>query len=102
MESPLFAGIDVGGTTTRIALADNSGRVLGRGRAPGAGFTEVPAEESSRRLALAWRDACTEAGHDFSRPVTALFAGFGSIAAPRDAAIAQRCLRLAGIKARHL
>lgn len=102
MSSPLLAGIDVGGTTTRIALADGSGRVLGRGKAAGAGFTEVSPAESARRLSLAWRHACADAGHDPASPVTALFAGFGSVAALRDVAIAKRCLRLAGIKARSL
>ena len=102
MDDPLFSGIDVGGTTTRIALADASGRVRGEGRSPGAGLTEVSMEESAAHLAAAWRDACAQAGHAPSAPVDALFAGFGSLAAARDAAGVRRVLKLAGIRARRL
>lgn len=102
MESPLLSGIDVGGTTTRIALADVSGLVRGEGRASGAGLTEVSAEESASRLAVAWREACARAGHISTEPVAALFAGFGSLAALRDAASVRRVLKLAGIRARRL
>src|SRR5687768_9778027 len=102
MEEPLFAGIDVGGTTTRIALADASGLVRGEGRAPGAGLTEVTPEESASRLAVAWREACARAGHVSKKPVAALFAGFGSLAATPDAAGVRRVLKLAGIRARRV
>ena len=102
MNEPLLSGIDVGGTTTRIALADASGLVRGEGRAAGAGLTEVSAGESALRLASAWRDACAQAGHAASEPVDALFAGFGSLAAARDARNVRRVLKLAGIRARRL
>lgn len=102
MDTPLLSGIDVGGTSTRIALADSSGRVLGEGRAPGAGLTEVSIEKSASHLTAAWRDACAQAGHAPSAPVGALFAGFGSLAATHDAADVRRALKLAGIRARRL
>lgn len=102
MEKPLLSGIDVGGTTTRIALADASGLVCGEGRAPGSGLTEVSLEESASRLAVAWREACDRAGRVPTDPVAALFAGFGSLAAPRDATSVRRVLKLAGIHARRL
>ena len=102
MEEPLLSGIDVGGTTTRIALADASGLVCGEGRAPGAGLTEVSLEESASRLAIAWHEACARAGRAPTEPVTALFAGFGSLAATRDASGVRRVLKLAGIRARRL
>ncbi|HSI09596.1 MAG: BadF/BadG/BcrA/BcrD ATPase family protein [Rariglobus sp.] len=102
MEPLLLSGIDVGGTTTRIALADASGLVRGEGRAPGAGLTEVSPEESASRLSVAWREACARAGHAPTEPVDALFAGFGSLAATRDAAGVRRVLKLAGIRARRM
>lgn len=100
MPSPLLAGIDVGGTSTRIALADATGRVLGQARAPGAGLTEVSPQVSAGRLAAAWREACSQANHPPSEPVAALFAGFGSLAATRDEAATRRILKAAGIRAR--
>lgn len=102
MGNLLISGIDVGGTTTRIALADASGLVCGEGRAPGAGLTEVSPEESAARLASAWQEACAQAGHASTEPVGALFAGFGSLAADRDAAHIRRVLKQAGIRAHRL
>ncbi|MDF3058675.1 MAG: hypothetical protein K0R17_2890 [Rariglobus sp.] len=102
MDEPLLSGIDVGGTTTRIALADAAGRVCGEGRAPGAGLTEVSMDESAAHLSAAWCAACAQAGRSPSTPVDALFAGFGSLAADRDASGVRQALKRAGIRARRL
>lgn len=98
----LLVGIDIGGSATRIAVASGGGTILGVGRAAGAGFTEVSADESARRIRQAWLRACRAAGFSPQKPVDSLFAGFGSLAAPADEKIARRCLHGARIRTRRI
>ena len=61
-EKPLFAGVDVGGTNTKIGIVDNQGRTLA--------FTMMPtkeergAEDAVQRMALAIRKLTEEHGVD--------------------------------------
>ena len=61
-EKPLFAGVDVGGTNTKIGIVDNRGRTLA--------FTMMPTQEERgvedavQRMALAIRKLTEEHGVD--------------------------------------
>ncbi|MEE3370685.1 MAG: ROK family protein [Planctomycetota bacterium] len=61
-DEPLFAGVDVGGTNTKIGIVDNQGRTLA--------FTTLPTEEEKgaedavQRMALAIRRLAEEHGVD--------------------------------------
>lgn len=58
----LVAGVDGGGTSTRVLLADESGRVLGVGRSGSGNLHDVGAERLRAHLAEAWELAWSQAG----------------------------------------
>lgn len=71
----LVVGVDAGGTSTRAALADSRGRVLGTGRAGAGNALSVPVPELARTLALALAGAVPEGERGRVRAVVAGFAG---------------------------
>jgi|ERR1044071_6633800 N-acetylglucosamine kinase-like BadF-type ATPase len=82
----IFAGIDGGGTQTRLALADENGALLSFAKAPSCSFVENGLEVARERLDALWRAAWKKTGQP-GRAVEALFMGMGSILAPHDARI---------------
>ncbi|MCE5243831.1 MAG: ROK family protein [Syntrophobacteraceae bacterium] len=81
MEQELFIGIDIGGTNTRIALIDDSGRILLVRKVPteiGLGTPQV-----SRRLAAECRSLMDAAAGFFGRVVAVGLGAAGRIDAAR-------------------
>lgn len=58
----LFAGVDGGGTRTRVAVADSTGRLLGRGEAGLGNLHHATESEVREHLAAAFAAATTAAG----------------------------------------
>ena len=53
----LFAGVDGGGTSTRVVIVDGEGREIARGEAPGAVVTVVSPEDAAEAVAAAIGEA---------------------------------------------
>lgn len=80
----VFAGIDGGGTRTRLALAGESGRLLALTEGPSCSFVEKGHRVAQERLSGLWRAAWNKT-RETPRPVEALFMGMGSILSADDA-----------------
>ena len=90
----LFAGVDGGGTSTRVVIVDGEGREVARGEAPGAVVTVMSPEDAAEAVAAAIREAIESAAleritrdaslHSIVLPLDGLWAGLagaGSIEA---------------------
>jgi N-acetylglucosamine kinase-like BadF-type ATPase len=82
----IFGGIDGGGTRTRLALADETGTLLGCAAGDSCSFVDHGIEKAQVELRRLWRDAWSVAGME-PHPVAAIFMGLGSILSPHDAQI---------------
>jgi N-acetylglucosamine kinase-like BadF-type ATPase len=80
-----LAGIDGGGTRTRLALAHGDGRVFGFAETGCCSFVELGREQAQQALEQLWRCAWQSADSS-PRAVDALFIGTGSILSQGDAA----------------
>jgi glucosamine kinase len=80
----VFAGIDGGGTRTRIALAQENGMVFGFAEGSSCCFTDVGMDGARAELSRIWKSAWTSAGSE-PRPVHSLFIGMGSILSVAEA-----------------
>lgn len=59
---PVFVGVDGGGSRTRVVLADDQGKLLGRGESTGSNINFVGEAAVRSALTQAWRTAWQEAG----------------------------------------
>jgi N-acetylglucosamine kinase-like BadF-type ATPase len=82
----VFAGIDSGGTRTRVALVREEGTVIGYSEGGSACFTDVGMDAARAELARLWKAAWTVA-NNASRPADSVFLGMGSILSEDDARI---------------
>lgn len=82
----VFAGIDGGGTRTRLALVDESGKLAGHAVGGSCNFTDQGIDGAQAELTRLWHKAWNSAGMK-PRPVAAVFMGLGSILSPHDAEI---------------
>jgi glucosamine kinase len=80
----IFAGIDGGGTRTRVALAHEDGTVLGFAERGSCCFTDVGIDGARDELAQLWKSAWSSA-HTELRHVDGLFMGMGSILSEAEA-----------------
>lgn len=85
----IVIGVDGGGSTTRVALVDTSGHLLGAGVAGPGNWHDVGVEVVARHLGQALRAAWEQAGHrgHDERPALAAYLGMASVGdeADRDA-----------------
>ncbi|WP_035736132.1 N-acetylglucosamine kinase [Glycomyces arizonensis] len=79
MHSPLFLGIDAGGTRTRALLADSGGAVLGTGESGPANMVGVESDTALRRMADAAAAALGPVGPEAVGAVCAGAAGMLSM-----------------------
>jgi N-acetylglucosamine kinase-like BadF-type ATPase len=82
----IIAGIDGGGTQTRLALVREDGVLLSFAEGPSCSFVEYGLEQAREELARLWRAAWQKSAEPV-RVVDALFMGMGSILSPGDARI---------------
>lgn len=79
-------GIDGGGTRTRLALVEETGKIIGYANGGSCSFADHGIERARREMSRLWHDAWSMTGMR-PRPVDAVFMGLGSILSPRDAQI---------------
>lgn len=93
--SPLYLGIDAGGTGTTCVLVDERGRVQGRGTGPAANFAHLEPQQIVAAVDGARREAQHEAESDPDRVVRAhvCLAGYGSADEPRAHALLDAILQ---------
>lgn len=89
--APLLAGIDGGGTRTRLALATGAGELLALAEGGCASFVELGADAARDVLAGLWREAWSRVG-EHPRRADALFMGTGSVLAEADARVNRELL----------
>lgn len=92
----VVAGFDGGGTRTRCALADASGRVLGSGESGPGNLHDVGAERLRAHLSEAWEGAWRDAGRA-PTAVAAGFLGMASVVTEADRATVQELARGLGV-----
>lgn len=81
-----YAGIDGGGTRTRLALVAEAGHLLALVSGGSCSFTELGRKAAQEGLAGLWQEAWKQAGLP-PHPASALFMGMGSILSPQDGAV---------------
>lgn len=74
----IFAGIDGGGTRTRLALADEKGALLSYAEGGCCSFVDRGLEQARTQLEQLWQDAWKKR-REPPHPADALFMGMGSI-----------------------
>tara|TARA_R110002126_G_scaffold1402_12_gene8018 strand:+ start:9778 stop:11310 length:1533 start_codon:yes stop_codon:yes gene_type:complete len=79
----LVAGIDGGGTKTRIVLLDITGRVLGAGESGPGNLHDMGPERTRDHVAQAWSRAWENVG-EAPRPCDAAFFGMASVVTQAD------------------
>jgi N-acetylglucosamine kinase-like BadF-type ATPase len=79
----LLAGIDGGGTHTRLALVQDDGTLLAYAEGGPCGFTDIGLDRARQALASLWEAAWRSAGAE-PRPADALFLGMGSVLSEVD------------------
>ena len=84
-------GIDQGGSKTHAAVADETGRILGAGRGPGACHSVHGMEAAMAGVAEAGRAACEAAGVPLGQ-IGAVAAGMSGVDWPDEAEKLQRAL----------
>lgn len=82
----VFAGIDGGGTRTRLALVGEDGVLLGHASGRSCNFTEHGIKESQAELLRLWNEAWSATGVK-PKPADAVFMGLGSILSEEEAKI---------------
>ena len=80
----ILAGIDGGGTRTRLALADEEGKLIGYAEGGSCSFIDLGHEAASVELARVWSSGWRAAGAT-PRPADAVFMGLGSVLSEADA-----------------
>jgi len=80
----IFAGIDGGGTRTRLALVCEDGALAGYAEGGSCCFTDHSLQRAHEEFGMLWRAGWRSAGCD-PRPADALFMGMGSILSQADA-----------------
>jgi len=83
MPMKVFAGIDGGGTRTRLVLAQEDGTVFGLVEGPCCSFAELGLEQARQSLAELWR-AGWKCANTPPRPADGLFIGTGSVLSEED------------------
>lgn len=78
---PLFGGIDVGGTTIKLGIVDNSGHLLGKTKFPTA--SEDGCAIAVQRMRVAYDQLCRETGVEFSELKAIGLATPGTMDIPR-------------------
>jgi N-acetylglucosamine kinase-like BadF-type ATPase len=79
----VLAGIDGGGTHTRLALVHDDGTLLGYAEGGPCGFTDIGLEPARQALAALWQAAWRDAGAE-PCPADALFLSMGSVLSEAD------------------
>lgn len=79
----IAAGIDAGGTRTRVVLAREDGQVIGFAEGECSSFAELGVDKARDVLTRLWQAAWASVGMP-PRPVDGLFIGSGSILHPDD------------------
>ena len=82
----VFAGIDGGGTRTRLALVREDGALLGHASGRSCNFTEHGIKESQAELLRLWKEAWSATGEK-PKQADAVFMGLGSILSEEEAKI---------------
>jgi len=82
----IFAGVDGGGTRTRLALVGEDGTLLGYASGGCCSFADQGVVAAQEELVRLWHEAWGVAGAA-PRPVAAVFLGMGSILSLQDAQI---------------
>src|SRR5689334_8328248 len=80
----ILAGIDGGGTHTRLALAGEDGGLIGYAEGGSCSFIDLGQDTARAELARVWASAWRAAGSS-PRPADALFMGLGSVLSETDA-----------------
>ncbi|MFT4541474.1 MAG: N-acetylglucosamine kinase-like BadF-type ATPase [Planctomycetota bacterium] len=91
-----IAGIDGGGTHTRAAIADETGRVLGIGEAGPGNLHDVGEEQLGKHIQLALERAWAASG-ETSKRVDALFLGLASVARETERERVRQLVRRLGL-----
>ncbi len=92
MSARRVVAVDGGNSKTDVAILDETGRVLGTHRGPGASFTPLDHDQSIADLERSVRAAAAAAGIDASRsPTRASFAWPAPTCPPTTAASCGRC-----------
>ncbi len=79
----IVAGVDGGGTRTRVALADSTGQLLGLGVSGPSNYGSIPMEKVQAHIGEAFQAAFDQAGLESSR-VDALFMGMAGVVNEAD------------------
>lgn len=87
----VILGIDQGGSKTHAAVADETGRLLGAGRGPGACHSNHGMEAAMAGVAEAVRGACEAAGVPLAS-IGAVAAGMTGVDWPDEAELLRRAL----------
>jgi N-acetylglucosamine kinase-like BadF-type ATPase len=82
---PIVAGVDGGGTHTRVALLRADGVVLGIGEGPSGNLHDVGRARLAEHMQRAWREAWAAAAAE-PRPVAAAFLAMASVGLAADRA----------------
>ena len=94
----LVMGVDVGGTSTRVLVADLDGETKGRGRAAGGNPTTWPADQAAAALASAVAEALQDVEPAAVRAVVLGMAGGGALGDPATADQFDRMWAQSGIR----
>ena len=95
-DSLIVAGFDGGGTSTRCALVDASGAVLGRGESGPGNLHDVGADRLQAHLREAWEGAWREAGRE-PHAVSSAFLGMASVVTQADRGTVRRLVVELGV-----
>jgi N-acetylglucosamine kinase-like BadF-type ATPase len=96
MTNGIVAGVDGGGTSTRVALCSLDGEVLGVGESGPGNYHNVGIEAVGRHVGEAWHSACRVAGIE-QKPLDAAYFGFASVVTAEDRATVGRMAAAIGI-----
>src|SRR4051812_32775820 len=97
-DEALVMGVDVGGTSTRVLVADLDGRARGRGRAAGGNPTAWPPDQAAAALAAAVVGALQDVDPGAVRAVVLGVAGGGALDDPTAAKHFDEVWRRSGIR----
>ncbi|MDX6277795.1 MAG: glucosamine kinase, partial [Nocardioidaceae bacterium] len=97
-DQALVMGVDVGGTSTRVLVADLDGETRGRGRSAGGNPTAWPADQAAASLAAAVAGALQDIDPTAVRAIVLGVAGGGALDDPATADHFDRVWSQSGIR----
>ncbi len=95
-DHPIAAGLDGGGTSTRVLLMDEQGQVLGSGKSGSGNLHDMGTERLREHIDEAWRAAWQSAG-EAPRAADAVFCAMASVGTPGNRETVRRLVADVGI-----